>query len=38
MIITINHHMELTEEKINSYFIHENAIIDMKNSSMTTLE
>jgi len=30
--------MELTEEKIDSYFIQENAITDMKNSSMTTLE
>lgn len=30
--------MELTEEKMNSYFIQGNAITNMKNSSMTTLE
>lgn len=38
MIITINHHMELSEEKMYSYFIQENAITDRKNSSMMTLE
>jgi hypothetical protein len=30
--------MELKDEKMNSYFIQENAISDMKNSSVTTLE
>ena len=30
--------MELTEEEMYSYFIQENAITDMKNSSMMTLE